>query len=89
MRGFVLTHKAVADLVSIGSHTQQTLGLQHRNTRLAALDKAFFLLSDHPTKGRLCPEIRQGYRKHSLGENLIFYREINDTLIEITRVLWG
>lgn len=85
--GFVLTNKAVLDLKSIGIYTQNTWGIQQRNRYLSALDKGFYALAANYMKGQDCGEIRMGYRKYQVGKHVIFYREIDASLIEIVRVL--
>lgn len=87
MTGFVLTNKAKSDLKSIAVYTQNTWGEQQRNRYLTALDKAFHALAKDHLKGRDCGEIRTGYRKYEVGRHIIFYHEIDASLIEIVRVL--
>ena len=87
MTGFVLTNKAKSDLKSIGIYTQNTWGEQQRNRYLTELDKAFRALAKDHSKGRDCGEIRSGYRKYEVGRHIIFYHEIDASLIEIVRVL--
>jgi len=87
MTGFELTNKAKSDLKEIGLYTQYTWGKKQRDIYLTMLDKSFHILAANPLKGRDCGEIRSGYRKHQAGEHIIFYREINTSLIEIVRIL--
>ncbi len=44
------------------------------------------MLAQEPHLGRVCDEIRQGYRKHHVGRHLIFYRQVA-AHIEIIRIL--
>ncbi|MDO9163944.1 MAG: type II toxin-antitoxin system RelE/ParE family toxin [Methylococcaceae bacterium] len=87
MVGFELTNKAKSDIKEIGSYTQNTWGKRQRNIYLTALDKSFHALTADHLKGRDCSEIRIGYRKYQVGKHIVFYREINSSLIEIVRVL--
>lgn len=87
MVGFELTNKAKSDLKAIGVYTQNTWGKQQRNRYLTLLDKSFCALAADHLTGRDCGEIRSGYRKHKAGKHVIFYREINASLIEIVRIL--
>ena len=87
MTGFVLTSKALSDLKSIGIYTQNTWGKLQRDRYLSAFDKAFHALAKDRLKGRDCGEIRDGYRKHQVGKHIIFYHEIDASLIEIVRIL--
>jgi toxin ParE1/3/4 len=87
MTGFVLTNKAKSDLKSIGIYTKNKWGEQQRNRYLTAFDKAFRDLAKDHLKGCDCGEIRSGYRKYEVGRHVIFYREIDASLIEMVRVL--
>ena len=87
MAGFVLTNKAKSDLKSIGIYTQNKWGEQQRNRYLTELDKAFQILAKNHLKGCDCGEIRKGYRKYEVGRHIIFYHEIDASLIEIVRIL--
>jgi len=89
MAGFALTKEALSDLKSIGGYTQRTWGRRQRDRYLTALDKGFHALAADHMKGRDCGEIRQGYRKYNVGKHVVFYREIDASLIEIVRVLHG
>jgi toxin ParE1/3/4 len=89
MAGFELTYKAKSDLKNIAIYTQNTWGKRQRNIYLTALDKSFFALAADHLKGSDCGEIRSGYRKHKVGKHIVFYREINVSLIEIVRILHG
>ena len=87
MTGFVLTNKALSDLKAIGIYTQNKWGKSQRDRYLTVLDKAFRTLAKDHLKGRDCGEIREGYRKHQVGKHIIFYHEMDASLIEIVRIL--
>ena len=87
MTGFVLTNQALSDLKAIGIYTQNTWGKRQRDRYLTALDKAFHALAKDHLKGRDCGEIRDGYRKHQVGKHIVFYHEIDASLIEVVRIL--
>lgn len=53
-----------------------------------ALGEQFSMLDDHPKIGRACERLREGARRITLGNYVIFYR-INSDHIEIARVLHG
>jgi toxin ParE1/3/4 len=89
MQGFVLTRLAKDDLNAIGRYTQETWGREQRNRYLTMLDEKFHDLAADPMKGRDCSDIREGYRKHEAGKHIIFYRQIENDLIEIVRILHG
>ncbi len=87
MAGFHLTQAAKADLKAIGRYTEKRWGRLLRNTYLAMLDKCFHDLANESLKGQDWSEIWPGYRKHSAGRHIIFYRQIPAGAIEIIRVL--
>lgn len=89
MQGFILTQKARDDLKAIGRYTQETWGREQRNRYLTMIDESFHDLAAHPMKGRDCSDIRAGYRKHEVGKHVIFYRLLENSGIEIVRVLHG
>ena len=84
---FYLTHKAKADLQSIGRYTAIKWGINQRNIYLTQIDRCFHDLSDSPDLGRVCDFIRKGYRKYKVGKHLIFYRHAGADQIEIVRIL--
>jgi toxin ParE1/3/4 len=86
MGSFRLTVLALKDLRSIGRYTQTTWGREQRNRYLTKLDESFHLLAANPQRGRVCDDIRAGYRKYHVGRHLIFYRIVQDD-IEIIRIL--
>lgn len=87
MHRFVLTQKAKDDLKAIGRYTQEKWGRDQRNRYLTMLDEKFHELAVNPMKGRDCSAIRAGYRKHEAGKHIIFYRQMENSFIEIVRIL--
>jgi toxin ParE1/3/4 len=89
MPSFSLTHKAVADLLSIGRYTEKQWGPAQRRTYLSMIDETFSALAQKPLQGQDCSNIKTGYRKKNIGSHVIFYRQINDEEIQIVRILHG
>jgi toxin ParE1/3/4 len=87
MGAFTLTHKAKAYLKSIAAYTQRKWGKNQRGIYLKQFDDAFHLLADTPDAGTKCDFIKPGYRKFPNTSHVIFYRILNDSKIEITRIL--
>jgi toxin ParE1/3/4 len=87
MHRFRLTNEAVCDLKEIGRYTQNHWGQEQRNRYLVLLDAAFHQLALNPGKGKDCSNIKDGYRKFSVGSHILFYRQISSGMIEIVRVL--
>jgi toxin ParE1/3/4 len=89
MPAFTLTNKAMADLKEIGHDTQNRWGREQRDQYLKMLDVSFHQLAVNPFEGKDCSDIRDGYRKLSVGSHLIFYRQKSVDTIEIVRILHG
>lgn len=89
MSGFVLSNKAVADLKDIGRYTLRRWGREQRDIYLRKLDTSFGQLAANPLNGKECSEIREGYRKFTVGSHLILYRLWSADVIEIVRILHG
>jgi toxin ParE1/3/4 len=83
---FSLTELAKQDLRSIGRYTQLTWGREQRNLYLTKIDACFHLLAKEPQRGKVCDDVRPGYRKYHVGRHLIFYRQSTEG-VEIVRVL--
>ena len=89
MPAFTLTNMAMADLKEIGHYTQTRWGREQRDQYLRMLDASFHRLAANPLEGKDCSDIRDGYRKLSVGSHVIFYRQKCVDTIEIIRVLHG
>lgn len=87
MGRFTLTNKAKADLKSVATYTQRKWGKSQRGIYLKQFDDAFHLLADSPDVGTKCDFIKSGYRKFPNISHVIFYRTVNDSQIEIIRIL--
>ncbi len=87
MGTFTLTNKAKADLKSIAIYTQRKWGKSQRALYLKQFDDAFHLLADSPDVGTNCDFIKLGYRKFPHISHVIFYRIVDDSQIEIVRIL--
>lgn len=81
-----LTPAAVADLDSIWTHTAATWDQSQAETYLLAIGSALDLLATHPQLGRTCDDVRPGYRRHTCGSHIIFYRLGTDG-IDVIRIL--
>ena len=87
MGAFTLTNKAKADLKSIATYTQRKWGKSQRGIYLKQFDDAFHLLTDTPEVGTKCDYIKLGYRKFPNISHVIFYRILDNTQIEVIRIL--
>lgn len=89
MASFYLTNAAKTDLKEIGRYTRKQWGVAQRDKYLTMLDGCFQDLAAQPLRGQDCSNIRAGYRKYSAGSHVIFYRQADDAVIEIVRILHG
>ena len=87
MGTFALTQKAKSDLKSIAAYTERQWGRPQRMIYAKQFDDAFHLLAETPRTGVTCDFIKQEYRKFPCSSHIIFYRSVNDTKIEIVRIL--
>ena len=87
MGTFTLTTKAKADLKSIAIYTQRKWGKEQRKIYIRQFDGTFHMLSENPKAGTECDYIKAGYRKFPVTSHLVFYRDTNETSIEIVRIL--
>ena len=81
-----LTPAAVADLDSIWTHTVETWDQDQAETYMLAVSSALDLLATHPQLGHSCEDVRAGYRRHTCGSHMIFYRQRADG-IDVVRIL--
>ncbi|ARD46407.1 type II toxin-antitoxin system RelE/ParE family toxin [Colwellia sp. PAMC 21821] len=87
MKKFVLSSKAITDLIKIAKYTQITWGLSQRNDYLKILDNTFHLLADEAELGINCDYIREGYSKYPQASHVIYYKEYKNNQIFIVRIL--
>jgi toxin ParE1/3/4 len=87
MTAYRVTRKAQADLIEIGRYTTKEWGVTQRNTYLKDLDNCFSQIARNPELGVDCDYIADGYRKFPQGSHLVFYRQGNEGIVEIIRVL--
>jgi toxin ParE1/3/4 len=84
---FYLTNKAKSDLKNIAKYTQEVWGKDQRNIYLDNIDAVFHRISEPSHKGKSCDYIRSGYCKYHIQKHIIFYRKINKSEVQITRIL--
>ena len=87
MPTYKVTRKAQADLIEIGRYTTKEWGVTQRNTYLKELDNCFSQIAKNPELGMTCDYIANGYRKFPQGSHLIFYKQDDEDIVEIIRVL--
>ena len=89
MKRFDLTLAAKADLKSIARYTGQRWGVQQRNAYLKEMDELFHVLLQNPLMGRACDEIRKGYFKFPHRRHVVYYKQADDGLLLVVRILHG
>ena len=87
MKPFTLTISAKNDLKDVAIFTARRWGKEQRNIYLKQFDDSFWLLAENPDIGKVCDEIRNGYRKFPQGSHVIFYKQTGSQQIQIIRIL--
>ena len=87
MGSFSLIRKALSDLKSIATYTQRKWGREQRRIYANQFDDTFRTLSEAHSAGTECDYIKQGYRKFPVASHIVFYRNKNQSEIEIVRAL--
>lgn len=75
MTRYCLTPAAQRDLISIWDITQERWDVRQAETYVIELRAAIERVADDRGRGRACDEIREGYRRYSIGSHLLFYIE--------------
>lgn len=83
----LLTPVAQRDLEQIWDYTSERWSDDQAEACLRDIQRAVELLVDNPLLGRVCDEVRAGYRRYTAGSHLQFYRIAAGDTIEIVRVL--
>ena len=81
-----LTPLARADLGEIWDYTAETWSPQQAERYTDLIIDAFDDIETAPLRGTDMSDLRAGYRRWSIGQHYIFYRE-TDTTIEVVRIL--
>jgi len=82
-----LTVQAESDLSNISNYTLKAWGEKQQIAYLQMLEIMFDKLSENIFIGEEVDYILTGYRKYPAGKHLIFYKIVNDTNVEVVRVL--
>ncbi|MDF1486922.1 type II toxin-antitoxin system RelE/ParE family toxin [Tessaracoccus caeni] len=86
MRQYRLTPAAQRDLSSIWDFTVERWDVDQAETYVNEIRSAIERIAADPRRGRACDEIREGYRRYSIGSHLVFYVEAIDA-VEVIRIL--
>ncbi len=86
MTRFTLSPRAQADLDEIWDYTVKHWGVDQAEFYVRQIETAIKTVAAEPQRGRLCDEIRQGYKKYSTGSHLLFFR-LASSGIDVLRIL--
>jgi toxin ParE1/3/4 len=84
---YVLSPAARVDLEQIWDYTCQPWDVDQAEAYLRELQHAIERAASNPRIGRVCDEIRPGYRKLAAGSHILYYRVTADGVVDIVRVL--
>lgn len=86
MRAYRLTPAAQRDLSEIWDFTEERWDTSQAEKYLNEIRAAIQRIAADPSRGRACDEIREGYRRYSIGSHLVFYIETADS-VDVIRIL--
>lgn len=86
MTRYRLTPAAQRDLSSIWDFTQERWDENQAEIYISEIRAAIERIAAAPDRGRSCDEIREGYRRYSIGSHLVFYIKRTDG-VDVIRIL--
>lgn len=81
-----LTPAAQRDLSSIWDHTEERWDAGQAEKYVGEIRAAIERIAEDPARGRSCDDIREGYRRYSIGSHLLFYVDRGDG-VDVIRIL--
>jgi toxin ParE1/3/4 len=87
MGSYLLSQKAIDDLSAIWEYTFETWSEHQADSYYFALVEDCQKLADHSFLGRNYHEISNEIFGYKSGEHLIFYRKLDQSTIEVIRIL--
>ena len=75
MAAFRFSRRAEADLLNVGAYTLRTWGEDQTIRYIDDLESCCQMLSDNPSLGRVCDDVRPGLRRMECGRHVVFYRD--------------
>lgn len=87
MAKYQITNKAILDLTSIWNYTFNKWSEQQADEDYRMLISTFVQLANKSIEGKPYKEIRSDLFGFSANKHIIFYRNLKDDNIEITRIL--
>ena len=89
MSKYRFTRKAVEDLNNIWKYSFETWSEEQADLYYHMLIASCEKLAENPEIGKNYDEIFTDLKGYLAGKHVIFYRSMEDNLIEITRILHG
>lgn len=86
MTGYRLSPAAQQDLSAIWDYTQERWDATQAEIYIFEMRAAIERIAADPHRGRTCSDIREGYRRYSIGSHLIFYVVGADS-VDVIRIL--
>ncbi len=87
MQEYILTHQAVEDLNAIWNYTFVQWSEEQADKYYNMLLDKFNLIANNYDLGKQYEEIKNNLLGLIAGKHIIFYRKIDNRIIEITRIL--
>jgi toxin ParE1/3/4 len=82
----VVSPRAAADLDDIWEYTTERWGERQAAIYLRLIKAAIGVVAADPKAGRVCDEVRLGYRRYPVGSHMLFYRVTKVTIV-VVRIL--
>lgn len=86
MISFRLTPAAQRDLSSIWDYTDERWDAGQAEKYVGEIRAATERIAEDPARGRSCDDVREGYRRYSIGSHLLFYVVRADG-VDVIRIL--
>jgi toxin ParE1/3/4 len=87
MPRYIITNKAQEDLISIWNYTFDTWSENQADSYYNDIIRGFEEICDNPKIGRNYHNIEKDLFGYKVRLHIIFFRKLNNNLIEISRVL--
>lgn len=86
MTGYRLSPAAQQDLSAIWDYTQERWDATQAEIYIFEMRAAIERIAADPQRGRTCSDIRDGYRRYSIGSHLIFYTQ-GPNRVDVIRIV--
>jgi len=87
MAKYRFTNEAVKDLEEIWSYTKQKWSLEQADRYYNLIIDEIEFISNNPLHGRSIDYIKEGYRSTKVKSHVIFYKQQEEDMIIIVRIL--